>query len=111
METDVLLTPPPDSIEGVFADRYFKQHLQYEIQRIKTHNHAVLPKGQKWKRTPYDTLFEKDLLNVTCVIEEYKNIMQRTSKLFAGCRNALTHIVAESTRNMYNEYRKINCMT
>ena len=44
METDVLLTPPPDSVEGVFVDRFFQLYLQIEISQIKAHNGIVLPK-------------------------------------------------------------------
>ena len=111
METDVLLTPPPDTMDGVFADRYFRQYLSAEIERIKNHNGVVLPKGQKFARTPYDTLREKQVLHTEIVIEEYMRIMQKTSKLPTGCRNAVSNMVAKATREMYDTYRKINRMT
>jgi hypothetical protein len=111
MEKDVLLTPPPDSVEGVFADRYFRQHLQKEIDRIKSHDNVVLPKGQKWRRTPYNTLFERHVMTVDGIIEEYVKIEQKTSQLPAGCRDAILFMVAKATRAMYDTYRKINCIT
>ncbi|MDR3133005.1 MAG: hypothetical protein LBU42_03155 [Prevotellaceae bacterium] len=111
METNVLLTSPPDSIEGVFADRYFRQHLQAEIDRIKVHDYMALEKGQKWKRRPYDTLFENGVMTVPRIIGEYVKIKQKTSTLSAGCRNAVSYLVADATRQMYDTYRKINCMT
>jgi hypothetical protein len=111
METDVLLTPPPDSVDGVFVDRYFLQHLHAEIEGIKFQKKVALPKGQKLKRNPYDTLQEKKYLHIEIIVEEYRKIAQKASKLPSGCRNALSYMVAKSTRSMYNTYKKINCMT
>jgi hypothetical protein len=111
MEKDVLLTPPPDSMEGVFADRYFLNHLIDNIYWIKSHDNIVLPKGQKWKRNPYDTLFEKHVMTVDGIIEEYVKIKQKASQLPAGCRDAILFIVTKATIAMYDTYRKINCMT
>jgi hypothetical protein len=111
METDVLLTPPPDTMDGVFVDRYFQQNLSAEIGRIENHNGVTLSKGQKFVRTPYDTLFEKDLMTIVSVIEEYVKIRKKSSKLPSSCRNAVSNIVADATHAMYDTYRKINCMT
>ncbi|MDR2448702.1 MAG: hypothetical protein LBD52_01935 [Prevotellaceae bacterium] len=111
METDVLLTPPPDSVAGVFADRYFLKHLHAEIERIKSHNGIVLKEGKKFKRSPYDTLQDCGVMEVQYVIDEYVRIKQKNSKFPFGCRNAVLLIVAKATHEMYDTYRRINCMT
>jgi hypothetical protein len=108
MQTRVLLTAPPDSIEGVFADKYFRQELQSEIKRVAALTRQVRLRGYEAKRTPYDTLREKSLLNERGIIEEYAKIMRKTSKLPSNCRNAVSYIVAKSIREMYNTYNRIN---
>jgi hypothetical protein len=111
METDVLLTPPPHSEEGIFADRYFSQHLQEKIDQIRAHIYVKLPNGQKWKRTSYNTLFEKHVMTVNGIVEEYVKVSQKTSQFPAGCRDALESMVTYAICCMYDTYRKINCMT
>jgi hypothetical protein len=111
MDTDILLTPPPDTVYGVFVDRYFIQHLRSKIEGINPSNRKELPKEQRYKRTPFDTLFEKGVMTNAGVIGEYIRVKQKTSKLPAGCRNAILYMVTDCTQSMYNTYRKINCMT
>jgi hypothetical protein len=111
MKMDVFLTPPPDSVDGVFSDRFFRRNLYMELECIKNHGRVVLKEGQKFRRTPYDTLREMGILNTSSVVAEYINIKQKTSKLPAGCRCVLSYIVAKATRKMYDTYRQINCMT
>jgi hypothetical protein len=111
MKTDVLLTPPPDSIESAFTDRYFRKHLRAEIEQIAGRNGVILKDGQKYKRTPYDTLIETDIMNVSGIIAEYMRIRQKTSSLPHGCRSVLSGMVAHAISRMYDTYSKINCMT
>ncbi|MDR3133250.1 MAG: hypothetical protein LBU42_04420 [Prevotellaceae bacterium] len=110
-EQNMELLHPPDTIDGVFADRHFKAHLEAEIKQIETHYCVTLPKGKKWRRTPFNTLIEKGVMTVPGIIAEYVKIKQKTSNLPVSCRSALSGMVARATHDMYDTYHKINCMT
>jgi uncharacterized protein YqgV (UPF0045/DUF77 family) len=110
METDVLLAPLHNNVDGIFANRCFRLHLRDGIERVISHDDIVLERGQKFKRTPWDTLIEKDMMNITSIIEEYKKVKQKTSKLQSGCRDAVSRIVEKAVDDMFDTYRNINCM-
>lgn len=77
--------------EELLKSDEFRKQLEGNIATYE--NRPAPPKGQKYRRTPYDELKEKGLLTFNELRKKYVRILAKDSTLSSACRKAVTDIV------------------
>lgn len=95
-EVENIDTPQPDA-EYILTHPKFDDILKELIAAVTTGRKKPGP-GQRYLRTPYDELHERELLTVESVRNEFNLICAQKSRLSAAQRYAIENIVIQTAR-------------
>lgn len=91
-------------VKDVIADPKFKEFLQYRIE-FRESRPDLQEKDAKWRREPFDALRDKGLFTVDGILAEFDKVDKGTSTLSRSQREAVTLLVIETTKSVF-EFRR-----
>lgn len=93
-----------ESFADILKDEKFDEFLKKELYLIE--NRPEPPKGQRYKRGPYEVLEEKGLFDLERFVEEFERVAKKTTSLSSAVRRYIVQIVNSAAQKTVIHYQK-----